>query len=76
MNDLELVGQGVLSLEEYKADKTQLANYPTNEQVDEKLVPYAKKSDIPEGQDLSDYAKVVDVTLETATRTAITSMIN
>lgn len=76
MNDLELVGQGVLSLEEHKAEKSQLANYVTNAQVDTKLEPYAKKTDIPEGQDLSEYAKTIDVTLETATRTAITAMIN
>lgn len=63
MNDLELVGQGVLSLEAYKADKTELEDY-------------AKKTDIPEGQDLSEYAKIVDVRLEASTRTAIQSLIN
>lgn len=76
MNDLELVGQGVLSLEEHKAEKSQLANYVTNAQVDTKLEPYAKKTDIPEGQDLSGYAKLTDVQLETATRTAITALLN
>lgn len=76
MNDLELVGQGVLSLEQHKAEKSQLSNYATNAQVDAKLEPYAKKTDIPASQDLSGYAKLTDVKLETATRTAITALIN
>lgn len=62
MNDLELVGQGVLSLEAHKAEKTALTEY-------------AKKTDIPASPDLSGYAKLTDVRLEAQTRTAIQALI-
>lgn len=74
-NDLELVGQSVLKLNTIKADKTQLTAYQTAEQVDAKLVPYAKKTDIPQGQDLSEYAKLTDVTLEAQTKTQLEALI-
>lgn len=75
VNDLELVGQGVLKLKTVKADKTELTKYQTSEQVDAKLVPYAKKTDIPQGQDLSGYAKLTDVRLEAQTKTQIEELI-
>lgn len=75
VNDLELVGQGVLKLNTAKADKSELIKYQTAEQVDQKLVPYAKKTDIPQGQDLSGYAKLTDVRLEPQTKTQIEALI-
>lgn len=48
MNDLELVGQGVVKLDTKKADKTELSQY-------------ALKTDIPKDQDLSGYAKKTDL---------------
>ena len=75
VNDLELVGQGVLKLNSVKAEKSELSKYQTSEQVDAKLVPYAKKTDIPQGQDLSGYAKLTDVKLEAQTKTQIEALI-